>query len=130
MDVLSVGTSIFSIISCTYTVILLTREWKRRVEFSKELSNVHQSDIEVLQRVMQECWEIANSATQIPVSIEESFRTCGIREKDLLYILEPEQGASSKFTEKLRLPLLKKNLKRRYGMFRESVLLLRDLCSE
>lgn len=124
------ATSCISIVSCCYTIVLLTREWKRRVEFTKELSNVHQREIEVLQRVIQECWEIANSATHIPSSIKESFENCASRQKNLLNILEPEQGASSTFAETLRLSLLKKDLKRRYGMFRESVLLLRDLCSE
>lgn len=124
------ATSFISIVSCCYTIVLLTREWKRRVEFTKELSDVHQRDIEVLQRVIQECREIANSATNIPSSIEESFENCASREKSLLNILKPEQGASSTFTESLRLPLLKKDLKRRYRMFRESVLLLRDLCLE
>jgi hypothetical protein len=125
------ATSFISIVSCCYTIVLLTRELKRRVAFTKELSDVHQREIEVLQRVIQECWEIANSATHIPSSIKESFENCASREKNLLNILEPEQGASSMtFTETLRLSLLKKDLKRRYGMFRESVLLLRGLCSE
>ena len=130
MDPLSITTSLISIISCFYTITLLTREWRRRVEFTKELSDVHQRDIEVLQRVIQECCEIADSATQIPSSIKESFKNCALRRKNLLDILEPEQEASSKIAETVRLSLLKKDLQRRYGMFRESVLLLRDLCSE
>ncbi|KAL8791728.1 MAG: hypothetical protein Q9195_005665 [Heterodermia aff. obscurata] len=130
MDILSIGTSFISIVSCTYTITLLTREWRRRVEFTKELSGVHQGDIEVLQLVIQECREIANSSTQISSSVEESFRNCAAKEKKLLDVLEPWRGTSSKLAETVRLSLLKKDLKRRYGMFRESVLLLRDLCSE
>jgi hypothetical protein len=73
---------------------------------------------------------LAHPLYAIPSSIRESFENCASREKNLLKILEPEQGASSTFTGTLRLSLLKKDLKRCYGMFRESVLLLRDLCSE
>ena len=130
ISAIGIATSFTSIVSCSYTIFLLTREWKRRVAFTKELSDVHQREIEVLQRVVQECWDIANSATQIPSSIKESFETCASREKGLLKSLRLEQGAQSTFAETLRLSLLKKDLKRRYGMFRESVLLLRDLCSE
>ena len=130
LSVLGVTSSLFAMVSCAYTVFLLTREWRRRVEFTKDLCDVHQRDIEVLQRVIQECCEIAGSATQVSSSIEESFRNCAMREKNLLDILEPRQGTSSRLSEIVRLSLLKKDLKRRYGMFRESVLLLRDLCSE
>ena len=134
MDILGITTSLFSIVSRTYPITLLTREWKRRVEYAKELSNVHQREIEVLQRVIEECWEVASCATQLPSSIRESFENCASREKNLLNILQHEQGAPSSFTSNfkatLRLSLQKKDLKRHYGMFRESVLLLRDLCSE
>ena len=111
-------------------MVLLTREWKRRVEYAKELSDVNEREIEVLQRVIQECVEIAQSATHIPSSIKESFENCASREKNLLNILKPKQRASPNFRQTLHLSLSKKDLKRRYGMFRESVLLLRDLCSE
>ena len=130
LTVLGLATSLFSIVSCSYTVVLLTREWKRRVAFTKELSGIHQREIDVLRGVVRECKEIAKSATNLPNSIIESFNNCASREKSLSNILALEQGAPSTFTSTLRLSLRKKDLKRRYGMFRESVLLLRDLCLE
>ena len=130
LGILSLATSFISIVSCSYTIVLLTREWRRRIGFTKELGTIHKREIEVLRRVVRECEDIANSATHVPKSIIESFENCASREKSLSYTLAHEQGASSTFTKTLRLSLQKKDLKRRYGMFRESVLLLRDLCLE
>jgi hypothetical protein len=126
----SFAASILSVVSCACTAIILTREWNRRIEFAMELSDVHQHEIEVLQTVIQECREIAISATQVPSSINEAFGTCASREKNLLQILMHMNGASSTVTKTLRLSVQKKDLQRHYSMFRESVLLLRDLCSE
>ena len=92
--------------------------------------SIHQREIEVLRSVVRECQEIASSATNVPESIEESFKNCASREKSLSDTLAPEQEVTSNFTKTVRLSLLKKDVKRRYAMFRESVLLLRDLCLE
>ena len=130
LSVVGFVTSLLSIASCAYTITFVTREWSRRLEFSKELSGVHQHEIEVLQKVIDECRDIARSATVVPGSIEDSFDNCATREKDLLKLLERQAGTRSKWSEMIRLSLLNKDIQRRYNMFRESVVLLRGLCSE
>jgi hypothetical protein len=137
--VVGIATGLISIVSSGYTIVIITREWKRRYEFTKELFDVHQREIEVLHKVIGECQEIAKSAIHIPDSIEDSFKNCATRETDLLKLVVRQQEVPSKLAERMRLPflaetvrfsLLKKDIKRRYNMYRESVVLLRELCSE
>ena len=138
MNALNITVSLVSVVSCTYTITLLSREWARRFEYAKEMSGVHQQEIEILERVVHECAEIADCATDTPRSIQDAFLTCKSRRDDLKTMLNAALATDVKvkrssfwtFTQTFRLSLGKKDLKRRYAMFRQSVLLLRDLCSE
>ncbi|KAK4443308.1 hypothetical protein QBC34DRAFT_386386 [Podospora aff. communis PSN243] len=171
-------TSLLAIISCIFTLITLSRDWRRRADFARDVIDVHQREIDVLKRVMGECRGIigafpatgsarlsgeaerdgeadgsysgvilggrqetvSEKREDVPQSILEALRMCEQREADLMRImampetkalrLEGDLKVWSWWAVNLRLPLLEKDLKRRYEMFKEDVLLLRALCSE
>ncbi|KAK0649121.1 hypothetical protein B0T16DRAFT_491809 [Cercophora newfieldiana] len=176
-------TSLLAIISCIFTLITLSREWRRRADFARDVIDVHQREIEVLKRVMGECRAIIDGCSggsspgpggvvrntagegregegggvclavvnaegrreeAVPDSVMQALRMCEQREADLMRVMAMPgladmgleghdvggRGPWSWWAVNLRLPLLEKDLKRRYEMFKEDVLLLRALCSE
>jgi hypothetical protein len=54
-------TSLLAIISCVFTLIALSRDWRRRADFARDVVDVHQREIDVLKRVMGECRGIIGS---------------------------------------------------------------------
>lgn len=194
-------TSLLAIISCVFTLITLSRDWRRRTDFARDILSIHRREIDVLKRVVGECREIISSFPQrsehpqtppcergspveeggggqgeeecggngeggrygrelegvgngyaVPQSVVEALRMCEQREADLMRVMAlPPTGVGmtlpvshgaymdvpntlrgfwSWWAVNLRLPLVEKELKRKYEMFKEDVLLLRALCSE
>lgn len=236
---LGVTTSLLAIISSVFTLVTLSRDWRRRTDIARDAVDVRQREVDVLELVMGECWDSlglpcsysssyfetvfgigcsfdgyvvgtrrveagvgigglgigggqensgggdesrrARHEENIPRSVIEAFRMCEQRRRDLrklmaglpgMHVAGREQrqqqqqqenvpdsrdGESKEETTSsrswflwrrgrgwgllgwwssgwlavnLRLPLVEKDLKRRYEMFKEDVLLLRALCSE
>jgi hypothetical protein len=239
---LGVTTSLLAIISSAFTIITLSRDWRRRTDIARDAVDVRRREVDVLELVMGECWESLNlpysysssyfemgvgcslngyvgtrgvetgvgigglevggrqengggddgdesrrarHEENIPRSVIEAFRMCEQRRRDLRKLMaglpgmhaagreqqqqqqqqqqqenvsESRNGESKEETTSsrswfswrrgrrwgllswwsssgwlavnLRLPLVEKDLKRRYEMFKEDVLLLRALCSE
>jgi len=250
---LGVTTSLLAIISSAFTIITLSRDWRRRTDIARDAVDVRRREVDVLEFVMGECWDslglpysysssyfemgvgigcpfdgyvgsggvgvgvgigigigageveargdgngngngdgqvqgdISNGGDEsrrarngdIPRSVIEAFRMCEQRRRDLRKLMaglpgmhvagreqrqqeenisdsrdgESKEGTTSPrswfswrrgrrwgllnwwsssgwLAVNLRLPLVEKDLKRRYEMFKEDVLLLRALCSE
>ena len=136
MDILSLTTSLLAIFSSAFTVVTLSRDWQRRTTFAKDVLDVHSREIGVLRSVLKECEDTVENVADImdvPPSIYEAFQNCEQREATLNKTLESVTTGNTGnafFLRTVRLPLLQKDLKRQYGMFKEDVLLLRALCTE
>jgi hypothetical protein len=127
-------TSVLAIISCVFTLITLSREWRRRTEFARDVIDVHRREIGVLGHILEDSRSTISATAAVPEAVLEALRMCEQRQaglQKLLTLSALEQGNSSNWLSiNLRLPLLEKDLKRRYKMFRDDILLLRTLCSE
>ncbi|KAK5651999.1 hypothetical protein OQA88_10902 [Cercophora sp. LCS_1] len=134
LAVIGFSTSILAIVSCIFTVITLSREWRRRTDFARDVINVHRREIGVLGHILDDCRRIITASVNVPESIYEALQMCEQRQFDLqklmsLPVLNPN-NKSTWLSINLRLPLLQKDLKRRYEMFKDDIILLRTLCSE
>ncbi|PMD32360.1 hypothetical protein L207DRAFT_590651 [Hyaloscypha variabilis F] len=134
ISVIGLTTSLIAICSSIFTVITLSRDWQRRTIFAKDVFDVHNSEIGVLQSVLEECSGTVQSVAanlDVPPSIYQAFENCAKREATLSETLKSvTTGRNTFFLQAVRLPLRQKELKRQYGMFKEDVLLLRALCTE
>lgn len=125
-------TSILAIVSCVFTLVTLSREWRRRTDFARDVINVHRREIDVLGYVLDECRAMITSDS--PKPIVEALRMCEQRQADLekaMAAAVPAMRAETSWLAmNLKLPLLEKDLKRKYEMFKEDVVLSRALCAE
>lgn len=134
LAVIGFSTSILAIVSCIFTLITLSREWRRRADFARDVINVHRREIGVLGHILNDCRRTIMASVNVPDSIYEALQMCEQRQVDLQKLMSlPVLSAGSKtswLSINLRLPLLQKDLKRRYEMFKDDIVLLRTLCSE
>ncbi|KAK1753550.1 hypothetical protein QBC47DRAFT_403892 [Echria macrotheca] len=151
--IIGFATSILAILSCIFTVATISRDWRRRTDFARDVIDVHKREIGVLGHVLDECRKIIiTTATEasaaeaggtggclgkyspVPTEVFEALRMCEQRQADLHDLLASsvlrEAKKRSWFALNLRLPLIHKDLKIKYDMFKEDVMLLRVLCSE
>ena len=135
-------TSILAIISCIFTLVTISREWRRRAAFAREVINIHRREIDLLGSVLDECRGMiashSTTAANPPKAILEALIMCEQRRRDLDKVMAVAVPAmqrvktwkTSWLAVNLKLPLLEKDLKRKYEMYKEDVVLLRSLCAE
>ena len=132
VSLLGFSTSVLAIVSCIFTLIALSRDWRRRTSFARDVLDVHRREVNVLEHVLRECRDAIATSPMVPESILEALQMCEQRQLDLskLMSLAVSKRESSWLSINLRLPLLEKDLKWRYEMFKEDVILLKTLCTE
>lgn len=138
ITIIGFTTSILAIISCVFTLVTLSREWRRRAAFARDVINIHRREIDVLGSVLDECRGMIASTANPPKPIVEALGMCEQRRADLEKVMAVAVPAmrraktwrTSWLAVNLKLPLLEKDLKRKYEMYKEDVVLLRALCAE
>ena len=88
--------------------------------------------MDVLKLVLKECSASIIAVKEVPESILETLEICEQRRDDLerVMTLATINSEHRWLSINFRLPLLEKDLRRRYMMFRDDVMLLRSLCAE
>jgi hypothetical protein len=124
--------SLLAIISSFFTLVTLSREWRRRTNFARDVAHVHRREVDVLKLVLKECSASIIGVKEVPESILETLELCEQRRDDLerVMTLATINSEHRWLSINFWLPLLEKDLRRRYMMFRDDVMLLRSLCAE
>lgn len=128
--------AVLAMVATANATVVTAHRLFRQLESSDAEFERQMQEVQVLEDVLQECEGICRSSNTVPRSIEHAMDVCTRRLKDLmwhmdrLFRLYRSQGAMAVWRR--RLSAIGKEEERRRALiaFRDSVLLLRDLCSE